>query len=200
MGTIKSFTFFIIVSLALHAPLFIGPHSRLPYERIPIDDSVIISTVHYPHAPSFEKKNVLKAILQKKSLEPVLASRHKEISNTGSQPKKQSPLVPKSVDLLSDPRKGKEFVNYFSVLKEKIAETIRKNYFQENQGMGSVCLVFILRADGSLENTWVDEEESTADNVAKNFAMASLKASAPFAAFPKNWSCNKISFSVTVFF
>lgn len=117
-----------------------------------------------------------------------------------SAAKAEAPLIRSSAELLADPQKGKVFSSYFSKLKEKIQQTIRKRYSRASVGEGSVSLVFVLRADGSLENILVRQGESSAAALAKAFAVECVRGSAPFKPFPKELDLLKISFSLTMSF
>ena len=114
--------------------------------------------------------------------------------------KAEAPLIRNSSDLLTDPQKGKVFSSYYAKLKEEIQRTVRKRYSRASVGEGSVSLVFVLRADGSLENILVREAETHAVSGAKDFAVECVRDSSPFKPFPKELDLLKISFSVMMSF
>ncbi len=117
-----------------------------------------------------------------------------------ARPEKPKPAVRKSAELLVDPQNGKIFLGYFEKIKQRIHETVQKKYAHENPGEGIVSLIFILRADGGLENVAIVPKESNASPVVQNFAVECIKESLPFAPFPTELGLQKISFSVAVLF
>ncbi len=105
-----------------------------------------------------------------------------------------------SAELIADPQKGKVFVSYFSLVKEKIHKTLRDHYGASGVESGSVCLYFVLNSSGKLQKGVVVEKGSDAGEPLKVLAMQCLHESAPFAAFPKSLAVENIAFNVTVFF
>ena len=105
-----------------------------------------------------------------------------------------------SAELIADPQKGKIFVSYFSLVKEKIHQTLRDHYGVSGVESGSVCLYFVLDSSGKLQKGVVVEKDSDAGESLKVLAMQCLHESAPFAAFPKSLAAENIAFNVTVFF
>lgn len=108
--------------------------------------------------------------------------------------------VKKSEELLLDPQKGKLFSAYFTSVKTKIEHTVKDRYTREFSANGTITLFFILTADGRLENAEVIQKTGRGSDVAKEFAMGCLKASAPFGSFPRQLSSDKISFNISVRF
>lgn len=105
-----------------------------------------------------------------------------------------------SVDLLSDPQRGKVFTHYFSEVKERIDRTVRRRYRAESLGKGTVSLYFVLNADGSVDRVSVLDRQSDANPEVRDFAVLCVSGSGPFAPFPKELDVKKISFNVTLLF
>lgn len=110
------------------------------------------------------------------------------------------PAPKTSAELIADPKKGKIFIGYFSLVKGKIHKTLRDRYAVSGTESGSVCLYFVLDGSGRLERASVVEKESKAGESLKVLAMRCLHESAPFAAFPRSLNAEHIAFNVTVFF
>ena len=63
-----------------------------------------------------------------------------------------------------------------------------------------VSLVFVLNADGSVQNASIAQAETHASNPLQNYSLNCLQAAAPFGSFPKELSASQIAFTVTVYF
>jgi outer membrane biosynthesis protein TonB len=160
-------------------------------------DLIYISSVRY-ESPKKEKVIVTSPRARLTKPKPV---------NPSSSPKEIKESVAKekiasrnSADLANDPEKGKVFVGYFADVKERISTVVRRKYSDYNPGRGSVSLLFLLNASGSLEKVVVDERASTKNPFLRNFAKECIREAAPFGKFPKNLGSDRISFNVTVLF
>ena len=101
---------------------------------------------------------------------------------------------------MTDPHKGKIFLNYFGGVKERIHRTLREKYEKRKAGFGRVTLSFVLNSDGSLKDVAVNEKKSDADSAIKLLAVECLKAAAPFSAFPQDIDSKELVFDVVVLF
>ncbi|GEM_PF-1726885 len=110
------------------------------------------------------------------------------------------PAPKKAADLLMDPVRGRVFANYFSLIKRRIDDTVRKRYSQTEIGRGTVSLVFALNADGTLAAVSVAEKQTKASADVRDFAVRCVRETAPFVAFPSELDVPRIAFNVTVLF
>lgn len=92
-----------------------------------------------------------------------------------------------------------DYINYYQLIRERIRQKLKDRY-RNYHGEGDVCLIFILRSDGSLTNADVDPAASTSDRVLVDTAIRSLREAAPFASFPRALSLPQMSFTLTVSF
>ena len=194
----------IAASLLMHVAAAAVPFSvQGPKADRTENEAVMISYVIYPKTEdSVQSKPVSKPAVSA-PIKAVAVTTPKVRQIRYARPVKAikpKPAVRNSEELLVDPQSGKVFLGYFEEIKRKIHETVKKKYSRENPGQGAVSLIFILRADGSLENTAVVSKESTAGPAVQNFAIDCIKESLPFAPFPKELELQKISFNVTILF
>ncbi len=182
-------------SAAMHSLVVVSLYGPFWGKKKSMDDAVIISYVIPPKNAAPTK------VLPRTSFPHAL---RQKISGMTTQPalavKKSAPAVKESSELLADPVRGKVFLSYFSKIKGRIHETVRKNAPLANVGQGSVAVNFVLWADGSLERVSVMERGSDAAATDKDFAVKCVKEASPFSSFPKELDLAKISFSVTLLF
>ena len=107
--------------------------------------------------------------------------------------------VRSSAELLTDPATGKIFSAYFSVIKKKIHDTAQSSYAGARHA-GQATLLFVLNSDGSLEKAWLAENETSANDAGRKFAVDCIQKATPFPSFPKELDLKKISFSISVIF
>ena len=103
-------------------------------------------------------------------------------------------------ELLADPQKGKIFLDYFTVIKERVQRRVEKKYEKERLDRGDVALVFVLRSDGDLVKVYAVDKESDANDKVKEFAKQCVKECSPFPKFPKELGMEKISFNLSILF
>ncbi len=103
-------------------------------------------------------------------------------------------------EFLSDPQKGKAFLNYFGLIKQRVHRMVEKKYQSERLGHGDVSLVFILKADGTVVNIYPIEKDSSADEWVKDFAVRCVRDCSPFPHFPKELGMERISFNLSILF
>jgi hypothetical protein len=193
----------VSLSLAAHGAILASRWALpgAPHESVP-DNQILVSYVDTGSGPSQE------AFLDSKNLEappPVKTGKpHAQRAISAAVlPLMSAPAPPQAVrtseDLMSDPVKGKLFSAYFTSVKNSIARTVKEHYDKSFSGGGAVTLYFILNPDGSLQSASVIQKTGKGD-AAKEFALRCLNDAAPFGAFPKELSLNKISFNTTVRF
>ena len=200
----KPFTAFLTASLVAHAAFAVAAYSPLWNHPASKGDIVTISYVaETPQAPK-ETKELSRRLRKQASLarrsvkEPVIKI---PAPLPKGQVKTDNALIRESGELLQDPKKGKVFAGYFGQIKEKIGKTIRRRYSEELAGRGDVSLVFVLRADGSLEDVAVRKQERPPEIIAEDFAVQCVRNAAPFKPFPKELGLiKKIYFNVTLLF
>lgn len=184
----------------------------------PSSDSILVEVVHVelepsaksaviPSAPTVKKmgKNQIKGLptvfsqakAQSAPQRPAVKAATPTLSARASTPLLESK---NGAELMTDPQRGKIFINYFGNLKTKIHQTVLKEYSPTIHGTGEVALFFVLNAQGRLEEAKVLDRESRAGTFLKQMALDFLKASAPFGAFPSELGAKHLSFSVTVYF
>ena len=111
-----------------------------------------------------------------------------------------STVAPEASYFLTDPQRGKSYLSYFSHVKEKVSEVVKRQYRRRGSFEGVVALLFVLNKEGGLEGVSVIGDQTTAADVARVFAVQCLENAAPFGAFPKELDSQKISFSITIIF
>lgn len=111
-----------------------------------------------------------------------------------------STVAPEASYFLTDPRRGKSYLGYFSRVKEKVDEVVKKKYRRRGDFDGVVALIFVLNKAGVLEEASVIEDQTRAEDVAKVFAVQCLEGASPFGPFPDELDSERISFSVTIIF
>ncbi len=105
-----------------------------------------------------------------------------------------------SAELIADPVKGKIFVGYFGQVKKKIQSIVFQKTGRNLYGRGSVCLEFVLNAEGGLEHLAVLDKGTQSDESMKVLAAQCIRDSAPFDSFPKDLGPRRIFFNITIFF
>ena len=94
---------------------------------------------------------------------------------------------------------GKEYEDYYRVVREKIVHKIEYNY-KDYYREGDVALCFVLNFNGSLDRIDVKLDKSTSDKRLIDIAILSLQQAAPFPPFPKELDASQLPFSVIVSF
>ena len=120
-----------------------------------------------------------------------IAKTHKMDAAKGSSKE----AVKKEVQL----KQGKDYVNYYQLIREKIRSKLKDNYQYYNRE-GEVYLSFVLTQNGSLLSYEIDRSKSIQDDVLLHITSTSLKAISPFPALPKSLSMSKMSFSIVISF
>jgi len=108
--------------------------------------------------------------------------------------------VQSSEVFLTDPQKGKIFLDYFGLVKQRIRRAVEKKSLAERPGHGDVSLVFVLKADGTAVKVIAVDKDSSADELMKNFAVHCVKDCSPFPRFPKALGMDRISFNLSILF
>ena len=155
--------------------------SRKKLKGIPIPKMSTIAKTLAPVDTDFQKK------IDKKIKKQVSQLRHLSSSMT-------------SAELMADPVQGKIFVGYFSEVKKKIQNTVFQTAGRNLNGRGTVCLGFLLNAEGRLEQLTVLTKGTEADESLKELAVKCIQDSAPFGSFPKELGLQRIFFNITIFF
>lgn len=141
-------------------------------------------------ATDFQKavdEKIKKQLLQLKQLEK-------------PEPEKSVSSSMTSAELLADPVKGRVFIAYFGQVKKKIQDTVFQKAKRNLYGRGSVCLGFVLNAQGQLERLGVLTNGTDADDSMKELAAQCIRDSAPFGEFPKDLGLRRILLNITIFF
>ncbi len=206
----KSTALAFAASLAAHA-LLVTFYLPVLENRESDSHSVDISYVHYaketPQAvPTIKYPPVAKnySRVQMSKPETIRSSRVKENSREGSAaaalPAAHSFRVRNSEEFLTNPQKGKVFLNYFGLIKQRVRRAVEKKYSSERLGRGDVSLLFVLKADGTVVNIIAVKKDSSADEVMTDFAIRCVKDCSPFPHFPKELGMERISFNLSILF
>lgn len=105
-----------------------------------------------------------------------------------------SDLDMKSLDEI---KKTPAYMDYYSMIREKIRDNALRGYTQAIQGI--VRLSFIILNDGTLYKLSLQEDSSGGDRLYQ-LAMNSIRRSAPFPPFPTDLNYPKLHFSVSIHF
>ncbi|MCG3176401.1 MAG: hypothetical protein MOGMAGMI_01350 [Candidatus Omnitrophica bacterium] len=105
-----------------------------------------------------------------------------------------------SAELLADPVRGRVFVAYFSDLKERIQQVVRRKYESSGAAGGRVALYFIVNASGELEAVTVVSAETVAPAELRELAKRCVREAAPFGTFPESLKLERVSFNLAISF
>jgi hypothetical protein len=133
-----------------------------------------------------------------KNMQTRLKQQQKLLTKLSKPPASARPKS--SAEILSDPKKGKIFVEYFTEVRHKIQETLSERYARRYPGHGGVALGFVLDSKGFLEKVAVLTKGTDGDARLQELAVQCLRESAPFGAFPPELGSERIAFNVTLFF
>ncbi len=203
-----------IASLAAHA-LVVASLDPSFWENKDISDRLVdISYVRYKEdVPNYQQLKYPPVVrnpskVKKPQIEAQVLEQHREISPLKTQPLPAAPVLApislprtgSSEELVSDPHKGKVFLNYFGLIKQRVRRVVERKYPGEQMEHGDVSLMFVLKSDGTLVNVSAVEKDSSADEVMKDFAIRCVKECAPFPHFPKELDMERISFNLSILF
>jgi len=88
--------------------------------------------------------------------------------------------------------------SYYELIREKIRHSAYQNY--SSSETGEVYIAFVILSDGSLKEVRYIEEKSTPSYYLKDISLRSIKAAAPFPAFPQDLDYPQLSFNVLISF
>ena len=97
-----------------------------------------------------------------------------------------------------DPTQEKDYVAYTTLIREKIKQKL-KNIYDGCCGEGGVCLLFVLKSNGSLYTFDIDHL-STDNKELCSLATLGLKKASPFPSFPKTLPYDRMLFNVVISF
>ncbi len=215
MTDLSKFSLFFAASLALHAGASVLPGVVstsnandvvwVSYsEAAPAERSASFSRASRATAPKREaspKKVSPKAEFQKSlnTLPATTAQKTSVAMSSAARSRGIDPsLIRQSSSILADPRKKQVFTEYFGQIKDRIQNTVFKNYSAEATGKGNISMIFVLSSDGRLEQIMVKEGESNANFLAKEFAVNCVREAGPFGSFPKELNFQKLSFNLSL--
>lgn len=93
----------------------------------------------------------------------------------------------------------KDYISYYQLIREKIRRNLKTRY-RNSYGEGSVALVFVLNANGTLQSADINDTISAKDQILRGVALSSLNDAAPFTSFPKGLSVPQMPFTITISF
>lgn len=205
----------LTASLALHAlaissfciPLLQkdGPSSRsveISYVQYSKETTSAPPQIHYPPVTKITHRKSETAIPDKKAT----VTRVGEVRATEGKPAESGSAIVSSFkvrnseEFLADPQKGKIFLDYFGQVKQRVRRAVEQGYSRRRSGRGDVTLMFVLKADGAVVKIFPVNENSSADDSLKDFAVRCVREGAPFPRFPKELGMDRISFNLSILF
>lgn len=94
--------------------------------------------------------------------------------------------------------KLEEYIQYYELIREKIKNTVSKNYrFDE---AGTVEVVFRIGRTGALKEVLVNENTSAKIRILKAAALKSIEDASPFPPFPEALKRDELAFSLAIIF
>ncbi|MFA5156400.1 MAG: energy transducer TonB [Candidatus Omnitrophota bacterium] len=90
------------------------------------------------------------------------------------------------------------YIGYFQLTREKVKRILYQRYTYMEEG--EVYLSFIVSNSGDIKDVRVDDDRSSASPYLREIAMASVRESSPFPAFPKDLEYPELTFNVVVSF
>lgn len=90
------------------------------------------------------------------------------------------------------------YMGYYQLIREKIRRVAYQRYNRDEAGV--VHISFSVSKDGMLQQIRLDEDSSVDSRYLKEIALASIKESAPFPAFPKDLDYSQLTFNVMISF
>ncbi len=97
-----------------------------------------------------------------------------------------------------DPTQEKDYVAYATLIREKMKQRL-KNIYDGYCGEGDVCLLFVLKSNGSLYTFDIDRL-STDNKELRSLASLGLKKASPFPPFPKTLPYDRMLFNIVISF
>ena len=104
----------------------------------------------------------------------------------------------KTYQIIYDPTNEKDYVAYSELIREKIKQKL-KNIYSSYDEEGDVCLLFVLKSDGSLYALNIDPL-SASNKKLRDMATFSVRKAAPFPSFPTALAYDRMFFSVVISF
>ncbi len=90
------------------------------------------------------------------------------------------------------------YATYYQIVRDRIRERAYTNFTKLS--MGEIYLTIIIKADGSLAQLQVMENNSAANDFLRDVGMSSVKAAAPFPPFPQDLNYPELTFNVQISF
>ena len=201
----KTVTLAFMASLAAHT-LLVSLYPPAWENGEPDDHFVEVSYVHVdketpPALPPIKYPPAVKDQVRARAPKPeaIQVSRQEGTAPVVSK-SVNSFKVSNSEELLADPQKGKIFLDYFGLIKQRVRRAVEKRYPGERLGRGDVSLIFVLKSDGAVVNVFTVEKGSSADELMTDFAVRCVKDCSPFPHFPKALGMDRISFNLSILF
>ncbi len=194
-----SFKNAIFASLVIHLFIFTPLERMEPAHNITnktiVVDYVVIKEIEKPKEVSESniKETPRVELSQKVEIKPVV--KYDEADEKAEATK----LSEDEAKHASSIRSGKDYINYYQLIREKIRRRLKTNY-RDYHSEGEVYLIFSLSADGALLNYKIESTRSTSDKILIDMAVLSLEQASPFPPFPKEISLPEMSFNVEISF
>lgn len=193
-----------ILSIVVHSAILIPGIRLMPDHDKLIDKNSIMVDYVPEKEPEIELKKS-PDVLRKTEQTPVIAPTVKTDTVSKKMPAVNAPI--KSLKDVADALAVKQakvmatqdYINYYQLIREKIRRQLKDKY-RSYYSEGDVCLIFILRSDGSLVSVGADASISTRDRILIDTAIQSVKEASRFAPFPKAIDLKQMSFTLTVSF
>ena len=104
----------------------------------------------------------------------------------------------KTYQIIYNPTNEKDYVAYSELIREKIKQKL-KNIYSSYDEEGDICLLFVLKSDGSLYALDIDPL-SVSNKKLRDMATLGVRKAAPFPSFPNALAYNRMFFSVIISF
>ena len=92
-----------------------------------------------------------------------------------------------------------EYIQYYELLREKIKK-MTSQYCSNLIERGEVTVSFVLGQNGALKQVVIDKAGSSKSAQLQNAALKSIKAAAPFPAFPASLQREELTFNISIIF
>lgn len=108
--------------------------------------------------------------------------------------KKKITLPPVEMSKITNP----SYINYYQLVREQIRRSAYQGYSRTETG--EIYISFLIMQDGTLRDIKLIEDRSTPSYYLRDIAVKSVKAAAPFKAFPNDLNYQQLSFNVIISF
>ena len=215
----RFFALALVISLGIHSIIFL----RVPFLDLVRKDNALIrvKVAYLKNPPPVPEQKPKRDILERKKDNSRLINTA-SISRNEFFDREKRALNPKVPQYLSKPAPLSEpmpvfkkkisfppveedikinrpsYNSYYELIREKIKHSAYQNY--SSTDTGEVYIAFVVLADGSLKEARYIEDKSAPSFYLKDISLRSIRAAAPFPAFPQDLDYPQLSFNVIISF